>query len=72
MTLSGDRVRMIGVILFGELWRAPFEDEFGFGHRTLTRILAGKEEIAGDRLIEIEQALRDHGQKLDDVLEWFV
>ena len=71
-TLSGDRVRMIGVVLFGELWRAPFEDEFGISPRNLRRVIAGSDEISGDMAIAIEQALRDHGQKLDQILELFV
>lgn len=65
-------IERAGRILFGEHWKGPFEGRFGISNRALRRMLNGDQDVPEGLLQEVEQALHDHGHKLDELLENFV
>lgn len=61
-------IRRAGAILFGPHWKGQFADTFDLRLRTAQRIAAGGQSCPASLLAQVEQALRDHGQALDELL----
>ena len=58
-----------GTLLFGEYWRAPFCEKFWTDIRRLRRMLKGDDEITEVLARDIETALREHANRIDELLE---
>lgn len=57
-----------GKLLFGQYWRMPFEDRFSVSNRTLRRMLKGEQNIPAGLVRDMEMALRDHANAVDEML----
>jgi hypothetical protein len=58
-------------ILYGEAWLRAFCRDFDVARRTARRWADGSAYVPDGIMAEMEQALRDHGQKLDALLDHF-
>lgn len=67
--ITGATVQAVGRLLFGDHWRAAFEDCFEISNRSLRRMLNGEIDVPPGLVLEMEQAVREHGMKLDALLE---
>lgn len=62
-------IEAAGRLMWGKDWRANFEDRFGISNRRLRRMLNGDATVPLGLVLEVETELRDHGHKLDRILE---
>lgn len=62
-------IEAAGKHIWGTSWRVHFEDRFGICDRRLRRMLSGAACVPLGLVADVEQCLRDHGQKLDRILE---
>ena len=69
MTIDGPLLSRIGLVLYGQFWRAPLGERFGIGPRKLRRMVAGQESIGPAMALDIERELRDRGLELDAILD---
>lgn len=63
------QIEAAGKLLFGNEWRYAFADRFTLNTRTLRRLLAGVEEPPEGLVRDVEQAVRDHAGRCDELLE---
>lgn len=56
--MTGAQIEQAGRLLFGPLWRAQFEAQFGVNNRTLRRILKDQETAAPGLCRDVINALR--------------
>ena len=70
--MTGARLAAIGRILFGGFYRADFERHFALSNRSLRRMLAGEQPIPIGLIRDLETALRDKANKIDEILETLV
>lgn len=61
-----------GPILFGPHWKGEFAATFDIAPRALNRMAKGKQPVPDGLLADIETALHDHGNALDELLAEFV
>jgi hypothetical protein len=66
--MNGKTLEAVGRLLFGSAWRHSFEDAFGVSNRSLRRMLNDAQPIPPGLAMDLEMSLRDHGNKLDELL----
>ena len=70
--MKGATIQQIGRILYGNSWRAPMERDFDISDRSLRRIVSGKIDAPSGLVRDLEMALRDRANRIDEMLEAFV
>lgn len=70
--IDGQILKSVGEMLFGYFWRRDFETRFNISNRSLRRMLANQQDIPAGLARDMEIAIRDHGHKLDALLETLV
>lgn len=67
--MTGATIRHAGRLLFGAAWRSPFCACFQLGDVSLRRMCKNKRVIPPSLALEIEQALRERANEIDELLE---
>lgn len=67
--MTPSQIETIGKLLFGHDWKSPLSDLLEVSPRFLRRVMAGVSAAPAGWALELEQALRDHANRCDDVLE---
>jgi len=63
------QLEQAGKILFGEGWRTAFCTIFGITGKSLRRMLSGDIPVPAGLASDVVCDLRDHGRRLDALLE---
>lgn len=67
--MTGGAVRTAGRLLYGPFWRTPFVAHFNVGDASLRRMLKDERVVPEGLAREIETALRDRANEIDQLLE---
>jgi hypothetical protein len=67
--MKGASIRTAGRLLFGMAWRTPFMERFEVGDASLRRMCKDEREIPPGLARDIEIALRDRANEIDNLLE---
>lgn len=67
--MKPSQIETIGKLLFGHDWKSPMADLLKVSPRFLRRVMAGSAVAPTGWALELEQALRGHANRCDDVLE---
>lgn len=70
--MTGATLKAVCQQLYGDWWRADFERHFAVSNRSLRRMLADEQDIPAGLVRDLETALRDKANKIDDLIEILV
>ncbi len=70
--MKGAAIRAAGRLLFGLQWRTPFMEQFDVGDTSLRRMCKDERVIPDGLARNIETALRDKANEIDQMLDEIV